>query len=569
MPAVPREAERKAREMVAVAEYLCTHQRDVARTPLLLDRLSFNVEQCLMDGAKTSFGALVFGRLPLYTLVCESPGVVAAEHRDALQRMVALATKIGTNAIGRVRVFIRLLLNNRAIVPWLAALLHAPSFLEFAHVTPPTHPMPCMPLTHVRRTYYLEMALMRSVPCAALFVGAMETVLGAFKFSYPLTDRNLNMDQLWEVYTAVFDVPIAAPEHAADGAAPAFGHVAHAQALLAAARAAAHWHALPAAATCAQRLLLARAGHRLPALAAATSCATALLRAHRAAPQHAALVAAARASRTAAADAAAALLRAAATQRAHAAVERAAAAAQALVRAPQACAHRHALDSAARDTAALLAAHTVARTHGRRVAGADAAAALLRARHTGAVHAAVRAAAAQTQALARAQTERVLHALAALCAAWCGDLLAGARVRGLFVRAVRAAAAAQGVWRAARTQRAQRALVAATEHVQAALAEARRARTAERARQRRLEAECARLRSEQRAALENDELAHLVRPHTRPQWVADRDAAKCKVCCQPFSSSNRRVCTFLPLFFICCRLCLSFCRVSLLSLLPP
>ena len=76
--AEPCEAERKAREMVAVAEYLCTHQPDVSRTPLLLDRLSYNVEQCLMDGAKTTFGALVFGRLPLYTLVCESPAVVAA-----------------------------------------------------------------------------------------------------------------------------------------------------------------------------------------------------------------------------------------------------------------------------------------------------------------------------------------------------------------------------------------------------------------------------------------------------------------------------------------------------------
>ena len=129
--AEPCEAERKAREMVAVAEYLCTHQPDVSRTPLLLDRLSYNVEQCLMDGAKTTFGALVFGRLPLYTLVCESPAVVAAEQREPLQHMVALATRIGTNAIGRVRVFIRLLLNNRAIVPWLAAIRRAPNFLEF------------------------------------------------------------------------------------------------------------------------------------------------------------------------------------------------------------------------------------------------------------------------------------------------------------------------------------------------------------------------------------------------------------------------------------------------------
>ena len=128
------EAERKAREMVAVAEYLCTHAPAAARTTLLLDRLSFNVEQCLADGTKTSLGALVCGRLPLYALVCESPAVVPAEERDALQRTVALATRIGTNAIGRVRAFIRLLLNNRTIVPWLRALSASPTFLEFVSV---------------------------------------------------------------------------------------------------------------------------------------------------------------------------------------------------------------------------------------------------------------------------------------------------------------------------------------------------------------------------------------------------------------------------------------------------
>lgn len=343
----------------------------------------------------------------------------------------------------------------------------------------------------------MDTALMRSETCTTQFVNAMEAVLGVFKFSYPLTDKNLNMDQLWEVYTAVFDLPITATT---DTTAPAldFAHVAHAQALIAASHAAAHWRTLPVATVLAQRLLRTRIALPLPALISASQVASALLRARAAAPAHAAVVAAAAAARTAASQTAAALLRA----------------------------HR--------DAQAYAAAS--------RVAAADTAAALLLAHRERAAHSARCMAAAQTQALARAQTEQVLHALTGLCAVWAGALLAGARAEAVFARTRQAAARAQGVWCATRTQQAQRALVRATEHVQAALADAKRAREEERERQQRYAAECARLRDEQRAALENDELARLVRPHTRPQWVADKDAAKCHVCCQPFSSSNRRVC---------------------------
>lgn len=121
---------RKAREIVAVVRFMCSHEPDAKKTPLLLDRLCFCVELCLSDGLKTVLGTM-FGRSPLHSMMTESHNVVPLAQRELMERMLKLANKIGTSNTGRARVFIRLLFNNKIMSVWLDALLNAPFFLEF------------------------------------------------------------------------------------------------------------------------------------------------------------------------------------------------------------------------------------------------------------------------------------------------------------------------------------------------------------------------------------------------------------------------------------------------------
>ena len=130
--AAQQSAHEKAQEIVAVVQHMCTRQPDPQKTPLLLDRLSYNCEVCLADGLRTSFSAMVLGRSPLYALVRESHSVMPPEQRGTVQRMEELATRMGTSAVGRARIFLRLLFNNRLIATWVSALCAAPSYLEFA-----------------------------------------------------------------------------------------------------------------------------------------------------------------------------------------------------------------------------------------------------------------------------------------------------------------------------------------------------------------------------------------------------------------------------------------------------
>ena len=124
---------RKVKDTVAVIEFLCFHKPDAEKTPLLLDRLSYNIEMCLSDGLKSRLGGF-FGRSPLHAMLEESYNVVPVAQRELMERMLKLANKIGTTNIGRSRVFIRLLFNNKVVASWLAALLKAPLFLEFVFV---------------------------------------------------------------------------------------------------------------------------------------------------------------------------------------------------------------------------------------------------------------------------------------------------------------------------------------------------------------------------------------------------------------------------------------------------
>ena len=82
-----------------------------------------------------------------------------------------------------------------------------------------------------------------------------------FKFSYPLTDKNLNNEHLWELYSAIFEIDIPEEEATENpNGAPLFdfSHVQASQLLLRSANARRWWLALPERSRDLQRLFLAR-----------------------------------------------------------------------------------------------------------------------------------------------------------------------------------------------------------------------------------------------------------------------------------------------------------------------
>ena len=366
------------------------------------------------------------------------------------------------------------------------------------------------------RKHYEPGALMRTPECTEQFVRALEASLKTFKFAYPLTERNLNMEQLWEVYTAIFDLDIGGSNN---NNPLDFSHVQQAQTLVQA-RIARHWWlvALPDAVRATQRLLLARGALPLAQWREACSASAALLVAKREGlPQREAVARAVGAS-----SECTALLRGSKVRRSfrHAAESEAAAASVGLYATHVISSEFEALRKASRDASALVKNHRASQ----RVLAA-------------------REGAAQVAAIARAHTERALFALNVLCAAWCQPLVQGTRACAPYRRLLAASCRAQGAFRAAATQRAQGNLANAALFVQTVLREKKAERQQKEERQRLYDAECERIREEQKEALKNDELASIQVPYKRPQWASDKDNPKCQECCQPFTSSNRRVCS--------------------------